>query len=47
MKTAISTNNAPAALGPYSQGIVSEQGKTVYVRLFRFSRWSDRSIIQM
>lgn len=31
MKKAISTNNAPAALGPYSQGIAAEQGKTVYV----------------
>lgn len=30
MKTVVATSNAPAAIGPYSQGIESE-GKTVYV----------------
>src|SRR5690625_5380974 len=29
-KKVISTNQAPAAVGPYSQGIVAPQGRTIY-----------------
>src|SRR5690625_7878794 len=29
-KKVISTNLAPAAVGPYSQGIVAPQGRTIY-----------------
>ena len=31
MKKQVSTTKAPAAIGPYSQGIVSTETKTVYV----------------
>ncbi len=31
MKTAISTQTAPAAIGPYSQAIRTDEGRTVFV----------------
>lgn len=30
-KTEIKTSNAPAAIGPYSQGVVAPAGRTVYL----------------
>ena len=30
-RTIVQTSNAPAALGPYSQGVLVEGGRTLYV----------------